>query len=820
MPEPLWQCADYLKCADHKSPLVREWALDGLEYHYPGQGLPVALKLLGDPEEDVFEKAALYLAEHATEKECPVLLEAFLTGKTKARPAYLKALGRVGYVQATPQLADRLEVSRDQNEIIALSGVLGLLGDSTAREALRGALLRVKKDPLIRSGVAYSLGRLGQMEDLREIVAACLDCYKEASSDRDCRGLADVVGLRGLAASLAGIWAKRVKVQRELLDCAMAYFGPDFPVNWFSSRDMAPFWGEVTGASRLDTLAGAVLDTARQVIRNQRWDENTLLADAAQIGGKNPYRQLAGLRWLLLNCFQQEAPRLDRVPEETAGILLACLFALAADRDCGELPAATPPAEREQRLLKLLCGSRPEVSPVVTDEVVSLGGWVARDLAGALTKELDGSGAKRVIQALCRIARQNPQACLTAAPVLLMVLENDDALDLMDDCVDALAALGPDVLPLIDRAFQDHSRSGARFHLLGVLRRLPYPEAVTIMLKQEKLLFTAVESYCHTAQNLGSADFIDLFRREWHPGEFLTGETLLLLAGLHGQQIPELPDLRREYRQELQRERKSFAAMRQPLEQGALPALSNAGRVLELECRCCGRIYHYPVEHVFVNTGLLGKKSKNKNLRDELLIQDDIVCKGCGTINNYEFTNAAHLAVMGEMMLLTATGAQESDWLSFGRCATFDGKEMLPSKMPSYLARLVGRSPNDAALRIRYGNVLRRYGWGRIDEALEQYRIALQLEPDSSEAAHALGTLYENLGRLKEAVPLLAQGEAYQDAYLKEHSAAAETAASQDLGDDPPGRVTSSPARADKIGRNQPCPCGSGKKYKHCCGKG
>ncbi|MBQ4492496.1 MAG: SEC-C domain-containing protein, partial [Deltaproteobacteria bacterium] len=22
-----------------------------------------------------------------------------------------------------------------------------------------------------------------------------------------------------------------------------------------------------------------------------------------------------------------------------------------------------------------------------------------------------------------------------------------------------------------------------------------------------------------------------------------------------------------------------------------------------------------------------------------------------------------------------------------------------------------------------------------------------------------------------------------------------------------------------KIGRNAPCPCGSGKKYKHCCGK-
>ncbi|RLE27718.1 SEC-C domain-containing protein, partial [Candidatus Acetothermia bacterium] len=23
-----------------------------------------------------------------------------------------------------------------------------------------------------------------------------------------------------------------------------------------------------------------------------------------------------------------------------------------------------------------------------------------------------------------------------------------------------------------------------------------------------------------------------------------------------------------------------------------------------------------------------------------------------------------------------------------------------------------------------------------------------------------------------------------------------------------------------KVGRNDPCPCGSGKKYKYCCGRG
>jgi preprotein translocase subunit SecA len=31
----------------------------------------------------------------------------------------------------------------------------------------------------------------------------------------------------------------------------------------------------------------------------------------------------------------------------------------------------------------------------------------------------------------------------------------------------------------------------------------------------------------------------------------------------------------------------------------------------------------------------------------------------------------------------------------------------------------------------------------------------------------------------------------------------------------------SAPVRRDvpKVGRNEPCPCGSGKKYKNCCGR-
>ena len=31
--------------------------------------------------------------------------------------------------------------------------------------------------------------------------------------------------------------------------------------------------------------------------------------------------------------------------------------------------------------------------------------------------------------------------------------------------------------------------------------------------------------------------------------------------------------------------------------------------------------------------------------------------------------------------------------------------------------------------------------------------------------------------------------------------------------------INQSAIKTKKISRNAPCPCGSGKKYKHCCGK-
>ncbi|HQQ89941.1 MAG TPA: SEC-C metal-binding domain-containing protein, partial [Oscillospiraceae bacterium] len=46
-----------------------------------------------------------------------------------------------------------------------------------------------------------------------------------------------------------------------------------------------------------------------------------------------------------------------------------------------------------------------------------------------------------------------------------------------------------------------------------------------------------------------------------------------------------------------------------------------------------------------------------------------------------------------------------------------------------------------------------------------------------------------------------------------------EQVAKPDMGVGGDGSSPASPIKKKKIGRNDPCPCGSGKKYKNCCGR-
>lgn len=111
------------------------------------------------------------------------------------------------------------------------------------------------------------------------------------------------------------------------------------------------------------------------------------------------------------------------------------------------------------------------------------------------------------------------------------------------------------------------------------------------------------------------------------------------------------------------------------------------------------------------------------------------------------------------------------------------------------------------------------HNWGKenknYDKAIEILTQALQVEGigEKAEIKYRLKETYEHCGMLEEANLIIVEEKDYGVplSELKNISNNAKFIAN---------KILNVPVRnIKKIGRNEPCPCGSGKKYKRCCGK-
>ena len=144
----------------------------------------------------------------------------------------------------------------------------------------------------------------------------------------------------------------------------------------------------------------------------------------------------------------------------------------------------------------------------------------------------------------------------------------------------------------------------------------------------------------------------------------------------------------------------------------------------------------------------------------------------------------------------------------------------------------LARFPEDAWVRIKAGDVYRELGDAAAAEAAYRHTLAMTLADDPSDArdgaVERLICILDETGRPDAADALIASE--------KMRAAGWETGDSSD-GDDAelsedkdklpspaygPSPSAVSPGtmvrRGPKVGRNEPCPCGSGKKFKRCCG--
>jgi tetratricopeptide (TPR) repeat protein len=277
------------------------------------------------------------------------------------------------------------------------------------------------------------------------------------------------------------------------------------------------------------------------------------------------------------------------------------------------------------------------------------------------------------------------------------------------------------------------------------------------------------------------------------------------------------------------------------------------GLQLWLRCAACGYVRRHDVGKVYVDQGTLEKRQTGEETPySEFVIARAITCPKCGAVDQYDLAGEANLTLTAELLKMVASrkgsdlpGVDGEERIAFTRFTVADGQEMHPYAGLEMYRQQVAEHPADAGLRSRYANVLTFLG--RRDGAREHYEAAAQADPANVEAHTNLGRLAREAGDNEEARRLFPHAldllltstlpETEQEEYARYIAAALEEMTEEDLArlgvrrraadsavpprQDAPAVVQPGPLprQARRVGRNDPCPCGSGKKYKKCCGR-
>lgn len=305
--------------------------------------------------------------------------------------------------------------------------------------------------------------------------------------------------------------------------------------------------------------------------------------------------------------------------------------------------------------------------------------------------------------------------------------------------------------------------------------------------------------------------------------------------------------------------------MRPARDYGAEPKLPDESGVrLSLRCKACGRERSYLFPKVYCDLGTVRRKEKSPKY-DPIIIPQRVVCQKCGAVDQYEIGGMGQMALIADLLMSVEPELEKlrrpDQRVQYTEFTSRWGR-MHPLAAIERYEREIARHPDDSSLHVGFGQTLRFLG--RSDEAEAEHRKALELDPANLEAWINLAQMAGERGDVVEARQLWQKVLAFgSDSRLPVEQRELLTAAAREALDDlrhgrkieatgppvvngpaaraalagaphptrkPPVRQPAAPPpspppaaapirSAPKVGRNEPCPCGSGKKYKHCHGR-
>lgn len=528
------------------------------------------------------------------------------------------------------------------------------------------------------------------------------------------------------------------------------------------------------------------------------------LAPAMQLLSRcHARRPEASLAWTIIE--QGVTGRDKRQPECLAAFALAA-SACAFERQ--EFATSSLPLDDVLALLSLDVSTNP-CSPRLTDRLHSFPrdqahGAIARRLAETMGHQ----GAMHIVEAIAELG----WAELT--PSLVDCLCSDIDPYLCEAATRALISIGPPAGAALIAQW-DALDASQRIYGAAVLATTGGPAVAEFALaRADELLRDDLERWCSLALAEPDPRLLERLRPEMRRHQPVLDETFYCLCQVLSVEPTELEEVRGRVIKERQRR----IAWTELLASDT-PLRTPEGLYLPLRCRSCAAVNRYEVRAVAV-----GDLST-----EDMLIADELSCLSCGKSGNLDFEPEARMTVAAKMLAQRAGG----DWQRPGTAQVIiaervrqpDGKLQT---IPAYYAGLqqkVARNIEDWRSWFRLGKLQSHIN--RPTAALTSLRKAYAINPLCLEVVVGLAQELSEAGHQTEAFDVLDGAQAHSRRWQTLSGNMAEArgefislldSLSRQLGVVQASSQTAG-AHADrtKVGRNDPCPCGSGRKFKKCC---
>jgi HEAT repeat protein len=564
----LWNYEDYVNHLSHQNKIVRHWAFDALENHYPNRYTDEVCSLIGDEVEHLACAAPRYLAGHGAIQHAPAILESFKKDHGYVPSNCAVALGNMLYEPALDVMLEYFSSVNSEETFLGILHYLGKIDQENCRAALKSAIMQLQDTVILGSAVTNLLNH-HRTEDVPFVMDRYFDSGDwDKHYDSYSRNISLALGgaeyFRYLTESTRNNFFENPGnvIDNFILANSTIELDKALQKNMIESLERGQYE---------DFLTGIMFD-ARSIV-NARYSEETQPDWLDEAYGQD------AISLALLEDLSKRPSIWKRIKNSKgSGQDLICLILsgyFAIKEREAYLTALAPDAQVEE-LIRALKNSGPGLPKPIQKKIKLL--KPISELKKTLSEDLMTWCDIWTVKIMGQIGSQ------AFVPELIHVLRKSDSMDYIhSDAIRAMNALEESADEPILAAIK--SRELGDWESFPLLEYLPYSEAYDLALhrwEDENNEMDSYELFASCLRGIGDPRGIEKLQYIYANENDATyiGDDLECLSIVHNVYIPEMPDIlrKRKEHEERQKELNELASnYRKNKEQGTL---QNVGKVV------------------------------------------------------------------------------------------------------------------------------------------------------------------------------------------------------------------------------------------------